>query len=106
MVLSILLRHIRASQEGTPQQTHTCALCCSVSEPCACMQVCAREGQDSMVLSILLHHIRSLPQGAPQQTMLLREAARQAQALPSPFAIPALISALQVFDSPGNCHFR
>lgn len=69
------------------------------------MQVCAREGQDSMVLSILLHHIRSLPQGAPQQTMLLREAARQAQALPPPFAIPAIISALQVFHSLGNRHF-
>ena len=55
-----------------------------------------------MVLSILLRHIRSLPQGAPQQTMLLCEAARQAQALPSPFAIPALISTLQVFSSPGT----
>ena len=55
-----------------------------------------------MVLSILLRHIRYLPQGAPQQTMLLREAARQAQALPSPFAIPALISMLQVTNSLGT----
>lgn len=49
-----------------------------------------------MVLSILLRHLRGLPEGAPQQTMLLHEAARQASGLPSTFAIPALISALQV----------
>ena len=103
-------QHSAATHQGLPggqaSANHSCALCCSVSKPCACMQVCAREGQDSMVLSILLRHIRSLPQGAPQQTMLLREAARQAQALPSSFAIPALVSALQVFDSPGSRHFR
>ncbi len=66
------------------------------------MQVCAREGQDSMVLTILLRRIGSLPEGTPQQIMLLSEAARQAQALPSSFAIPALISALQVANSPGK----
>ncbi len=60
------------------------------------LQVSRREGQDSLVFSILLHHMRGLPEGAPQQTVMLQEASRQASSLPTSFAIPALISALQV----------
>lgn len=60
------------------------------------LQVSRREGQDNLVFSILLHHMRGLPEGAPQQTVLLQEASRQASSLPTSFAIPALISALQV----------
>ena len=60
------------------------------------LQVCRREGQDSLVFSILLRHMRASPEGAPQQTLLLQEASRQAASLPAPFAIPALLSALQV----------
>ena len=60
------------------------------------MQVCKKEGQDSLVFSALLKHIRKQKEGSPQQTMLLQEAARQASGLPASFAVPALISALQV----------
>ena len=63
------------------------------------LQVCRREGQDSLVFSVLLRHMRGMPEGAPQQTLLLQEASRQAAGLPAPFAIPALLSALQVGPS-------
>ena len=63
------------------------------------MQVCKKEGQDSLVFSALLKHIRKQKEGSPQQTMLLQEAARQASGLPASFAVPALISALQVSAS-------
>ena len=63
------------------------------------MQVCQKEGQDSLVFSALLKHIRKQKEGSPQQTMLLQEAARQASGLPASFAVPALISALQVSAS-------
>lgn len=52
------------------------------------------------MFSLLLRHMRGLPQGAPQQALLLQEASRQAASLPTSFAIPALISALQV-QNPG-----
>ena len=48
------------------------------------------------MFGMLLRHMRGLPEGAPQQTMLLQEATRQAASLPTSFAIPALLSALQV----------
>ena len=63
------------------------------------VQVCKKEGQDSLVFSALLKHIRKQKEGSPQQTMLLQEAARQASGLPASFAVPALISALQVSAS-------
>lgn len=48
------------------------------------------------MLGILLHHARGVREGMPQQTVLLQEASRQAAGLPQSFAIPALVSALQV----------
>ena len=48
------------------------------------------------MFSTLLKHIRKQKEGSPQQAMLLQEAARQALTLPASFAVPALISALQV----------
>lgn len=48
------------------------------------------------MFSALLRHIRKQKEGSPQQAMLLQEAGRQASGLPTSFAVPALISALQV----------